>query len=89
MLRRAAEYVPGLSALRALRTWVGFRPATPDGLPLIGEWEPGLLVATGHEGLGVTTSLGTARIVTDLALERSPDLDPLPFDPRRAEVVRA
>ena len=89
MLRRAAEYVPGLSALRALRTWVGFRPATPDGLPLIGEWEPGLLAAAGHEGLGVTTSLGTARIVTDLALERSPDLDPLPFDPRRTEVVGA
>ena len=89
MLRRAAEYVPGLSALRALRTWVGFRPATPDGLPLIGEWEPGLLVAAGHEGLGVTTSLGTARIVTDLALERSPALDGQPFDPRRTEVVRA
>jgi glycine/D-amino acid oxidase-like deaminating enzyme len=89
MLRRAAEYVPGLSALRALRTWVGFRPATPDGLPLIGEWEPGLLVATGHEGLGVTTSLGTARIVTDLALGRPPAVDPRPFDPRRAEVVRA
>ena len=89
MLRRAAEYVPGLSALNALRTWVGFRPATPDGLPLIGEWEPGLLVAAGHEGLGVTTSLGTARIITDLALGHPPAIDPRPFDPRRAEVVRA
>ncbi len=89
MLRRAAEYVPGISALRALRTWVGFRPATPDGLPLIGEWEPGLMVAAGHEGLGVTTALGTARLVSDLALGRTPALDPRPFDPRRPEVVHA
>ena len=88
MLRRAREYVPGIAALRAVRTWVGFRPATPDGLPLIGEWEPGLLVAVGHEGLGVTTSLGTARLVADLARGRTPDLDPTPFDPRRREVMR-
>jgi glycine/D-amino acid oxidase-like deaminating enzyme len=89
MLRRAAEYVPGISALRALRTWVGFRPATPDGLPLIGEWEPGLMIAAGHEGLGVTTALGTARLVGDLALGRTPALDPSPFDPRRADVLHA
>lgn len=89
MLRRATDFVPGLSALQALRTWVGFRPATPDGLPLIGEWEPGLFVAAGHEGLGVTTSLGTAGIITSLALGRPTVIDPRPFDPRRAEVVRA
>ncbi len=89
MLRRAGEYVPGISALSALRTWVGFRPATPDGLPLVGEWEPGLLVAAGHEGLGVTTSLGTARMVADLALGRESALDPQPFDPRRSQAFHA
>jgi glycine/D-amino acid oxidase-like deaminating enzyme len=89
MLRRAAEYVPGISALRALRTWVGFRPATPDGLPLIGEWEPGLMVAAGHEGLGVTTSLGTARLVADLVLGRTPAVDPKPYDPRRPAILHA
>jgi glycine/D-amino acid oxidase-like deaminating enzyme len=89
MLRRAGEYVPGISALRALRTWVGFRPATPDGLPLVGEWEPGLLVAAGHDGLGVTTSLGTARMVADLALGRPSALDPKPFDPRRSKALHA
>ncbi len=88
MLRRAREYVPGISALHAVRTWVGFRPATPDGLPLIGEWEPGLFVAAGHEGLGVTTALGTGQLVADLALGRTPVLDPTPFDPRRPEVMR-
>jgi glycine/D-amino acid oxidase-like deaminating enzyme len=88
MLRRAREYLPGISALHAVRTWVGFRPATPDGLPLIGEWEPGLFIAAGHEGLGVTTALGTGQLVADLALGRTPALDPTPFDPRRPEVMR-
>lgn len=87
MLRRAAEFLPGLPALHAIRTWVGFRPATPDGLPLIGEWEPGLLVAAGHEGLGVTTALGTARMITDMVLRRSPAIDPAAFDPRRLEAA--
>jgi len=89
MLRRAAEFMPGLSPLHAIRTWTGFRPATPDGLPFIGEWEPGLLVAAGHEGLGITTALGTARLIADLAGGRAPALDPRPFDPRRHEVTPA
>jgi glycine/D-amino acid oxidase-like deaminating enzyme len=83
MLRRATEYLPGLEHLRALRTWVGFRPATPDGLPLVGMWEPGLWVAAGHEGLGVTTAPGTAALLTALVLGRTPPIDPAPFDPRR------
>jgi glycine/D-amino acid oxidase-like deaminating enzyme len=89
MLRRAREYLPRLSSLSALRTWVGFRPATPDGLPLIGEWEPGLFVAAGHEGLGITTSLGTARMLAHLARGHVPDVDPRPFDPRRPELLHA
>src|SRR6185437_15368766 len=34
MLQRAEEYMPGLSDLSAIRTWTGFRAATPDKLPL-------------------------------------------------------
>ena len=83
MLRGAAEFLPALPQLRALRTWVGFRPATPDKLPLVGMWEPGLWVAAGHEGLGIATAPGTARLLADLVLGRSPAIDPLPFDPRR------
>jgi glycine/D-amino acid oxidase-like deaminating enzyme len=84
MLRRAAEFVPGLARLDALRTWTGFRPATPDKLPLVGMWEKGLWVAAGHEGLGVTTAPGTARLLADLVLGRAPSIDPAPFDPRRS-----
>jgi len=84
MLRRAAQFIPGLPRLDALRTWTGFRPATPDKLPLVGMWEKGLWIAAGHEGLGVTAAPGTARLLTDLVLGRAPAVDPAPFDPRRA-----
>jgi glycine/D-amino acid oxidase-like deaminating enzyme len=84
MLRRAAEYLPALPRLSALRTWTGFRPATPDKLPLVGMWQPGLWVAAGHEGLGVTTATGTARLMADLVLGRTPAIDPSPYDPRRS-----
>jgi len=84
MLARAFEFMPRLAELQALRTWVGFRPATPDKLPLIGRWEKGLYVAAGHEGLGVTTATGTGRLLADLVTGRESSIDPRPFDPRRA-----
>jgi glycine/D-amino acid oxidase-like deaminating enzyme len=67
MLERAQMYLPEIGTRSAVRVWTGFRAATPDKLPLIGPW-PGdatLMLATGHEGLGITTSLGTARLVAD------------------------
>ena len=91
MLRRATGFVPALARLRAVRTWTGFRPATPDKLPLIGPWSPspGLWIAAGHEGLGITTALGTGRLIADLMLGRRPPIDPAPFDPTRAMPERA
>jgi glycine/D-amino acid oxidase-like deaminating enzyme len=83
MLQRAVAYLPALERLTAIRTWVGFRPATADHLPLVGRWEEGLFVAAGHEGLGITTAPGTARLLADIVLGRPPALDPVPFDPRR------
>jgi glycine/D-amino acid oxidase-like deaminating enzyme len=83
MLRRATGYLPALERLHALRSWIGFRPATPDHLPLVGMWEPGLWVAAGHEGLGVTTAPGTGRLLADLVLGRAPSIDPAPYAPRR------
>lgn len=86
MLARALDFLPGLRSLSAIRTWTGFRPATPDKLPLIGRWPatPGLWIAAGHEGLGITTSLGTAALLADLILGRAPAIDPVPYDPARA-----
>lgn len=85
MIRRGLEFMPALAGLSAIRTWVGFRPATPDNLPLIGRWPrtPGLFIAAGHEGLGVTTAMGTARLVADALLGQPSAIDPAPYAPDR------
>lgn len=92
MLERAAEFLPGVNRLSAIRSWTGFRAATPDKLPLIGP-RPGrenLFLATGHEGLGITTSLGTAKLLVDQLLRRMSEIPTGPYLPSRVpEVVHA
>ncbi len=78
MISRALEYLPDLARLQCIRVWTGFRAATPDGLPLIGPHpeRPDVWLATGHEGLGITTALGTARLLAAQMLGHAP---PLPY----------
>jgi len=85
MLRRCEEYMPGLGDLTAIRTWTGFRAATPDKLPLIGptDADPRLYLATGHEGLGITTSLATGRLVADAIAGRRSEIALAPYLPSR------
>ena len=85
MMNRAFEYMPGLRKISATRIWTGFRPATPDNLPYIGK-HPKLennYLATGHEGLGITTSLGTAEILADEIMGRESKIDRSPYSPQR------
>ena len=65
MLQRAAVYMPTIGSLNAVRVWTGFRAATPDKLPLIGPslHDETVWLATGHEGLGITTSLATGAML--------------------------
>lgn len=85
MLDRAFEYVPRLASASGIRTWTGFRAATPDKLPLIGPYpdDPTIIIAAGHEGLGITTSLATGRIVADQILGRRPAIGFEPYLPSR------
>jgi len=93
MLCRAQEYMPGLASMTAVRTWTGFRAATPDKLPLIGPWpaDKSVFLATGHEGLGITTSLATARILVDQITGAKPAIPIEPYLPSRTakEVTHA
>jgi glycine/D-amino acid oxidase-like deaminating enzyme len=79
--------------MSALRTWTGFRAATPDKLPFIGPWpgDTSLFMATGHEGLGITTSLATARILVDQITGTKSEIPVEPYLPSRmaAEHVHA
>jgi glycine/D-amino acid oxidase-like deaminating enzyme len=85
MLARAADLMPVLRDTSIIRCWTGFRPATPDKLPLIGAWDPvpGQWIAGGHEGLGITLSLATAQLIADQVAGRTPVVDPAPFSPMR------
>ena len=85
MLSRAIEFLPGLAKLSSLRAWTGFRAATPDKLPLIGPSVENtrLYLATGHEGLGITTSMGTAKLLVDQIVNRTPAIPIEPYLPAR------
>jgi glycine/D-amino acid oxidase-like deaminating enzyme len=85
MLDRACAFMPALRDLNIIRCWTGFRPATPDKLPLIGRWDPtpGVWIAAGHEGLGITTSLATAELIADQVAGRPTHIDAAPYSPMR------
>jgi len=91
MLQRAEQYMPGLGQMSSIRTWTGFRAATPDKLPLIGPWpaDKSLFMATGHEGLGITTSLGTARLLADQITGAKAEIPIEPYLPSRMAKVDA
>jgi len=74
MLDRATRYIPELPQVQAIRTWTGFRAATPDKLPIIGPIpdQPNLLLATGHEGLGIATSMASERLAVVLIVGAGP-----------------
>jgi len=91
MLQRAQEYMPKLAELSTIRVWTGFRAATPHKLPLIGPCpgDPTLFLATGHEGLGITTSLATARLLVDQIAGRNPAIPVGPYLPSRVPAEHA
>lgn len=85
MLQRAQEYMPALGSMSAVRTWTGFRATTQDKLPLIGpsQDDKSVFLATEHEGLGITTSLGTAKILVDQIMRSKPEISIEPYLPSR------
>lgn len=85
VLESACRIAPAIGQLRMLRTWAGFRPYTPDGLPLLGPAPGvnGLVLATGHDGSGIGMSPVSARLVAAAVTKADPPLPLEPFDPRR------
>src|SRR5207245_2753906 len=62
LLRAAIELAPSLRDLPIARTWCGFRPWAPDGLPILGPWPgiEGLWVSTAHFRNGILLAPITA-----------------------------
>jgi glycine/D-amino acid oxidase-like deaminating enzyme len=87
----AIRLFPFLADVVALRAYRGFRPFSPDHLPVIGPdpRAPGLFHACGHEGAGIGLSVGTGRLIAQALTGTPADLPLGPFRPERFEQVAA
>ena len=81
LLPGARRALPGLADKPVVTEWMGFRPSTPDSLPVIGPSPKGPQVvhAFGHGHLGLTLSAITALMVADAVAGRAPRIDPTPY----------
>jgi glycine/D-amino acid oxidase-like deaminating enzyme len=86
---QAIALFPFLARVRVLRAYRGFRPFTPDHLPVIGP-DPrvaGLWHAVGHEGAGIGLAPGTGALIAALVTGADPEIDPAPFAPARFQAA--
>ena len=83
LLANAIALLPWLANCTLEQTWWGYRPATPDEMPLLG---PGpaanLTLATGHYRNGILLAPITAHLISETLAGRTPDLI-LPFSHQR------
>jgi glycine oxidase len=80
----AMGIAPGLGRAPVVETWSSFRPASPDGEPILGPASvPGLFYATGHTRNGILLAPITADAIVAAVLERSPPVDLAPFSAAR------
>lgn len=81
----AKEFLHIPNDIKVHETWRGLRPCTPDGVPLIG-WAKdysNLMMACGHQMLGLQAGLGTGQLVSDLVTRGTSDLQRAVYDPAR------
>ncbi|HBY98260.1 MAG TPA: FAD-dependent oxidoreductase [Chloroflexi bacterium] len=83
--RAGSEYLVGLTGMESSERWSGYRPLTPDSLPIIGPGErfKNLFFATGHGTLGVTLGPITGKLVAELVAGEQPSIDVQPLLPCR------
>jgi len=84
VLPHARTALPGLSD-RVNREWMGYRPSTPDSIPVIGQSPrcKSVIYAFGHGHLGLTLGPATGRFVASIAGGRTPGFDLAPYRPDR------
>jgi D-amino-acid dehydrogenase len=81
----ASVYLAEPAGEPVTETWAGWRPMTPDGLPVIG-LSPALrnvMIAAGHNMLGLSMAPATGRLVAEMLDGRETSVDPRPYSPGR------
>ena len=84
LVEHAKRMFPGLTGTK-VRTWMGYRPSTPDSLPILGPVarHPGLHLAFGHGHFGMTGGPPSGRLVANIILGNAPPIDPKPYSASR------
>jgi glycine oxidase len=85
LLDFALAIAPELAVCAVEKTWAGLRPATADGLPILGRISAlqNAWIAAGHFRNGLTLSTATAENVARLICGAEPTIDLAPFSPDR------
>lgn len=81
----AREFLNLPTELNVEELWAGLRPCTPDGVPLIGYHHriTNLMMAVGHQMLGLQSGTGTGLLIADLVEGKVPFVDMKVLDPNR------
>jgi glycine oxidase len=88
-----SSMLPAAAHWRIARQWAGIRPASSDGMPLIGRIDNDgqVIAATGHYGLGITLAPVTAECVAALLtgeeLDEERAVEMKACDPARFDIV--
>ena len=84
-LRRTYSGLPAHLPDEHVTRWMGHRPSTPDGLPVIGpaSASPDIVHAFGHGHVGLASAPMTARLVTEILTGTPPDFDRRPYAAQR------
>ncbi len=84
LVERARRLFPDLQA-GEVRYWMGFRPSTPDSLPILGPvaaW-PGLYLAFGHGHFGMSGGPPSGRLLARMITGQGTGIDAAPYSAQR------
>ena len=78
LIAAAVEMVPALKNYSVEHHWAGLRPGSPQGVPYICEHPEihSLYINAGHYRNGVILGAASCRLMADIMVGRSPEIDP-------------
>ena len=84
LLNEAMRTIPALSTCPIYEQWTGFRPLSPDGIPIIGKGgADGLYMLTGHGPSGIGPLPGSVAVLLASIFGETPPIPPDPYSPLR------
>lgn len=72
LMLEAKRIIPAIDKMKVEKHWAGLRPGSPEGIPYIGKHPliDNLYINSGHYRNGVVLGLASARLLTDILLNR-------------------